>query len=121
MSKQDRMIFDSLEIWYYLLEKELKSAESIFRKYPSTALSQETSLLHFPFGTWLYMAKGPKIARSHFASVIDTPYPPTTALPSHFLTGRIDDQKGWIERAFWWEKKELYRQLELFRSAVKKR
>lgn len=121
MSKSDRMLFDSFEVWFHLLSKDLKAAETIFRKYPSSALSQETSVFHFPFGTWLYMAKSPKMAKAHFASVLDTPYPPTTALPSYFLAGRIDDEKGWIERAFPWEKKELYRQLELFRSAVKKR
>ncbi len=120
MNPQDRMIFDSLEIWFHLLNQNTKEAENIFRKYPSSALSQETSLLHFPFGTWLFMAKGPKFAKSHFTSIIDTPYPPTTALPSLFLAGRIDDQKGWIERAFWWEKKELFRQLELFKNAVKR-
>lgn len=121
LNKQDRMLFDSLEIWMHLLGKNVKAAENIFRKYPSSILAQETSVFHFPFGTWLYMAKSPKIAKMHFASVLDIPYPPTTALPSYFLAGRIDDEKGWIERAFWWEKKELYRQLELFRNAVKKK
>ena len=84
----------------------------------SSTLSQEISPLHFPYGTWLYIKEGPKSAMAHFGSVLDTPYPPTAALPSHFLAGRIDEKKGWIQRAFWWEKKELNRQLDLFHRVI---
>lgn len=112
--------FDALEIWSYLLQHKLSEASVIFRKYSPEALIQETSPLHFVYGTWIYMTQGPKVAFLHFASVLDTPYPSTTALPSHFLTARINEKKGWIERAFWWEKKELYRQIELFYKAVGK-
>lgn len=120
MEKQEKILFDSLEIWHYLLQKQLKNAEAILRKYPSTLLTQETCPLHFPFGTWLYMAKGPKMAKAHFSAVLDTPYPPTPALPSYFLSERMNEKKGWMQHAFWWEKKELYRQLELFHAAVGK-
>jgi len=120
MQKADRVLFDALEIWFHLLHKQLKMAENILRTNPSIFLTQDTSPLHFPFGTWLYLAKGPKAAKKHFASALETPYPPTTALPSLFLSEQIDDKQGWIERALWWEKKELYRQLELFKSAIGK-
>ena len=120
MPKADRILFDSYEIWSHLLQKQPKKAEAIFRKYPSTIITQENSPLHFAFGTWLYLVKGPKLAKVHFKAVLETPYPTTAALPSHFLSGRIDEEKGWIETAFFWEKKELYRQLELFQAVVKK-
>lgn len=120
MSKEDRILFDSFELWYHLLQKQLKNAEAIFRKYPSTLLTQENSPLHFPFGTWLYLVKGPRMAKSHFSSVLDTPFPPTAALPSHFMSDRIDEKKDWMKQAFWWEKKELHRLLELFHSVVGK-
>lgn len=118
--QREKLSFDALEAWSYLLRKKLPEAEAIFRRAPASALSQEISPLHFPYGTWLYLKEGPTAAASHFGAVLDTPYPPTPALPSHFLAGRIDDKKGWIERAFWWEKKELYRQLELFYRTVGK-
>lgn len=120
MPRDDRILFDSLKVWYYLLQKEPKKAESIFRKYPSTLLTTESSFLHFPFGAWLYITKGQKLAKTHFSSLLDSPYPPTPALPSYFLSKRIDDKKGWIEGAFWWEKKELSRQLDLFYKAIKR-
>ncbi|HSX14145.1 MAG TPA: protein kinase [Chlamydiales bacterium] len=120
MMKEDRILFDSFELWYHLLQKQIKNAEMIFRKYPSTLLTQENSPLHFPFGTWLYLVKGPKMAKAHFSAVLDTPFPPTAALPSHFMSDRIDEKKGWMNQAFWWEKKELHRLLELFHSVVGK-
>ncbi len=116
-----KSLFDAIELWRCLLMKDFRQAAKIFNKYPSGAVAQETSPLHFPFGAWVYLREGSKAAAAHFAAVLDTPYPPTAALPSHFLAGRIDEKKGWIERAFWWEKNELHRQLDLFYKAVGKR
>jgi len=117
LARPQRLSFDSLEVWRCLLTKNFNRAALIFGKYPSTALAQENSPLHFPYGAWLYLKEGPKAAALHFNALLDAPYPPTTALPSYFLAGRIDEKKGWIERAFFWEKKELYRQLDLFHRA----
>ncbi len=120
LPKEERLYFDVLEIWRLLLLKKLNEASEIFQKYPED-LRQETSPLHFPYGTYLYLKEGSETAMRHFALALETPYPPTTALPSHFLSGRINDKKGWIERAFWWEKKELHRQIELFYRCVGKK
>ncbi|MBM3183931.1 MAG: hypothetical protein FJZ64_01325 [Chlamydiae bacterium] len=85
------------------------------KRYSPSQISQEISPLHFPYGTWIYLTEGPKTAMAYFNSVIETPHPPTTALPSYFLTGRIDQKK---EKTFWWEKQELSRQLDLFDQAT---
>lgn len=107
----------SLTVWNLLLQNKLAEAKAMFDKFPE-ALQQETTPLHFPYGTYLYMTEGQEAATRHFASVLENPYPPTTALPSLFLTNRL---KGWMERAFWWEKKELHRQIELFYRCVGKK
>lgn len=120
MAPIEKASFDAIEAWVYLLQKKLPEASVLFSKYPTAALVQESSPLHFVYGTWIYMTQGPKAAFAHFSSVLDTPYPPTTALPSHFLTGRINEKQGWIERAFTWEKQELHNQLELFYKAIGK-
>ncbi|MDE3046333.1 MAG: protein kinase [Verrucomicrobiota bacterium] len=111
---------DALELWSLLLDKKWDAAKTLIAKFSPDALTQENSPLHFPYGCWLYAVQGPTPALAHFGGVLDTPYPSTTALPSYFLTGRIDDKKGWIERAFWWEKKELYRQIDLFYKIIGK-
>jgi len=117
MPKSEKIHFDALEIWSCLAQDQLVAAEEIFKKYQPSAINQESSPLHFPYGTWLYLSKGVDAAMRHFA-VLETPYPSTTALPSHFLAHRLDEKKGWIDRAFWWEKKELHRQIDLFYRCV---
>ncbi len=107
----------ALVVWNALLSKKLTEAKAIFDQFPK-AITQETSPLHFPYGTYLYMTQGKAAAMRHFNAVLDTPYPPTTALPSLFLTSRL---RTWIEHAFWWEKKELHRQIELFYRCVGKK
>ncbi len=113
--------FEALEVWRRLLKKDLKAAKHLFVKYPTSTLTQESSPLYFPFGTLMHLQEGPKIAGAFFAAVLDTPYPPTPALPCYRLIGRIQEKKGWIEKAFPWEKKELNRQLDLFYRAVGKK
>jgi serine/threonine-protein kinase len=106
---------DALIVWRALLQKKTNLAEEIFKKYDVT---QENSPLHFPYGAWAYMTQGVDAAMKHFSFALETPHPTTAALPSHFLMGRIDENQGWIERAFYWEKKELHRQIELFYRCV---
>lgn len=107
----------TLVVWNSLLNKKLSDAKAVFDKFPE-AILQETSPLHFPYGTYLYMTQGKTAAMRHFNTVLETRYPPTTALPSLFLTGRLE---GWMDHAFWWEKKELHRQIELFYRCVGKK
>jgi serine/threonine-protein kinase len=113
--------FTALELWSLLLEKKWDEAEALIKKLKKNSFTEENSPLHFPYGCWLYIREGQNVALSHFSGALDTPYPATPALPSHFLTGRINEKEGWIERAFWWEKKELYRQIDLFYKIIGKK
>lgn len=103
-----------LVVWSSLLNKKLDDAKALFDKFPDE-IHQDTSPLHFPYATYLYMTEGKKSAMKHMGEVLETPYPPTTALPSLFLTNRLD---GWMDHAFWWEKKELHRQIDLFYRCI---
>lgn len=107
----------TLVVWNALINKKLSEAKAVFDKFPE-AILQDTSPLHFPYGAYLFITEGREAAFRHFGSVLETPYPPTTALPSLFLTNRLE---GWLEHAFWWEKKELHRQIELFYRCVGKK
>jgi len=119
--KKERLSIDANLAWLYLLERNWDAAGALFKGYKNKDLLQEQSPLHFPYGCWLYATKGKASAQAHFANILDTPYPSTSALPSHFLLGRIDGKKGWIDRAFWWEKKELHRQLGFFYQVIGKK
>ena len=122
LAKSSVRIFLMLGIFAPLLflEKDWKKAHQLIDRVSLQAVQQEGSPLHFPYGCLLYAVEGPKIALAHFSGVMETPYPPTTALPSYFVCGKIDEKKGWIKRAFWWEKKELYRQIDLFYKIIGK-
>ncbi|MDE3055472.1 MAG: protein kinase [Verrucomicrobiota bacterium] len=118
LRSKERLRFDALLAWAYLLQKKMGAAEALFRKAPLAAIMQESSPLHFPYGTWLYLEKGPAVAMAHFGASLETSYPHTSALPSLFLAGKLGGKKGWSERAFWWEKRELAHQLELFSTVT---
>lgn len=113
--------FDALEVWCHLLMQRPSLAGAVLRKYGAETLLQETSPLYLPYGTWLHMTKGPKAGLHHFSALVDTPSPPTPALAAYFLSGRIDDKSDWAAQAFWWEKRELQRQLELFYRTIGKK
>ena len=119
ISKDGKLPFDALELWSYLLLGKTNDASAIFKKYPRSSFNLEDSPLHFAYGTWLYMTKGSGAASLYFGSTLETPHPPTTILPSYFLAERLDD--AWMEDAFWWEKKELHRQIDLFYKCVGKK
>ncbi len=119
LSKEEKLPFDALEIWCDLLTGKTAEAGAMFKKFPRASFNLEDSPLHFAYGTWLYMTKGPETASLYFNSTLETPYPPTTILPSHFLADRIGEH--WIKEAFWWEKKELHRQIDLFYKCVGKK
>lgn len=114
LSPQERLLIDVPHVWALLLEKEWERAEEILKQYPLETLNQESSPLHFLFGCWLLATEGKEIALIHFSGVQERAYPPTWSLLSHYLLGKIDLKKGWITKAFFWEKIELFRQLILF-------
>jgi serine/threonine-protein kinase len=102
------------QIWAFLLEKNWHAAGEILHTYPIEFLSQETSILHFLYGCWLYVTEGKEIAEIHFNSILDVPYPRTWTLFSHYIKGKVPEDQGWIKKAFLWEKRQLYKQLSLF-------
>jgi serine/threonine-protein kinase len=70
----------TLVVWNALTSEKLSEAKAVFDKFPE-AISQDTSPLHFPYGAYLFLTEGREAAFRHFGSVLETPYPPTTALP----------------------------------------
>ncbi len=113
----ERLFFDSLHIWYLLLQKEWEQAKEVFLSYSPTILNDENAPLHSLYGIWLYCREGKEAATLHFAKVLDTPYPRSTSLLSHFLLKKISLKK-WGKEAFFWEKRLLFRHLALFYHSI---
>jgi eukaryotic-like serine/threonine-protein kinase len=96
--------FKVLHIWALLQAKEFSRAKELLTPDEST---------DFLEGCRLAGTQTKKRAIEHF-STSDLIYPPISRLLGDFLTGAIDLRKGWGEAAFFWEKKQLLRQLTLF-------
>lgn len=111
---------DVLKLWALLQSKQWKEAGIIFEKYPHEQLSQETSPLFPLYGCYLWATQGETKAREHFSLISETLYPRTPSLLGHFILGRIDFKKGWIQKALLWEKMQLLRQLILFYQCLDK-
>lgn len=105
---------DSYRIWAYLLEKNWDKAGELLHQYSIEVLHKETSILHFLYGCWLHGAEGNDIAYVHFFGMLDVPYPRSWALFGHFLKNGFEQIPSWSEKAFLWEKKQLYRQAVLY-------
>lgn len=101
-------------IWNALQQESWKEAGDRLQNYPIESLSQDTSIIHMLYGCWLMATEGKEIASIHFSGLLDIPYPRTWSLLGYFLKGKIDKESGWQEKAFLWERRQLYRQLSLY-------
>lgn len=108
-----RLRFHQRQIWALLLDKNWVQAGDIFYTYPVELLNKESTFLHFLYGCWLHATEGREMAKIHFTGLLHVSYPRSWTLAGHEL---IDDliQNDWIEKAFLWEKRALYRQLSLY-------
>lgn len=104
---------DCCKIWAALMEKKWAEAEALLHHYSLEQLTQETSSLHFLYGCWLYVTEGKEIASIHFSSILEVTYPRSWTLFSHFIYSKSEEQL-WLQKAFLWEKRLLYRQYTLF-------
>lgn len=114
LSASDQLRFNAYRIWAFLLENEWAEAGKILQEHPLGLINQESTLLHFLYGCWLYATEGKEIAHIHFAGILNVAFPRTWALAAHYLNANGHDNKVWLEQAFLWEKRQLYRQLALY-------
>jgi len=113
---------DALHIMYCLKEEKLKEAGQLIESYPSEILHDEYSPLFIPMGCYLLCTETREIALSHFAGSIDLPYPPTSMLLGNYLLHKIHEKSTWMkEKALFWEKMTLWRQLALYYHCMHER
>jgi eukaryotic-like serine/threonine-protein kinase len=115
LSKEALLQVNCCRIWACLLEKNWEAAHAILSQYPLEELAHDTSLLYFLYGCWLYVTEGLEIASIHFLGALEVAHPRTWMLFSHFYNKRIDiSNTNWFQKAFFWEKRQLFLQLMLF-------
>lgn len=101
----------------YLATQNLEHAAELIHLYPVDLLSKESCILHPLYGVWLAVSEGDEIARIHFNSVIDAGFPRSPSLLSHFIKSDLGLEGKWMDRAFLWERRQLYRQLSIYHAA----
>lgn len=99
-------------IWAYLLDRNWKCAENILYAYPLEMINIESSLLYFLYGCWLQGTEETDVSTVHFSGILPTSYPRSCTLAAHYIANILNP--SWSERAFLWEKRQLYRQLTLY-------
>lgn len=113
-SQEATLLIDAVRIAAYLLQNKWQTAGDLLHNYSLELLNQETTLLHFLYGCWLFATEGIEIATIHFLGSLDVAYPRSWALYSHLFNGHIKEGQGWFPKAFLWEKRQLYSQVSLF-------
>lgn len=114
IAPKDRILLQCYQIWAELQEGNWMAANDYLQHFPVASLSEDGTPLHFLYGCWLNASEGHEIAEIHYSGVLDTPYPHTWALTSHFLTSKMGARERWLSKAFMWEKRQLYHQLSLY-------
>jgi len=106
--------FHCRQIWADLLNSEWESARQLLHQYPLTLLTKENAPLFILYGCWLAATENNEITAAHFSGILDISYPRTWNLLSYFLNRKISIEGKWSESAFMWEKRQLFRQLQLY-------
>lgn len=108
-----RLRLNVRSIWAYLLEKDWRQAGKTMDTYPLELLNKGSTPLHFLYGCWLQGTEGREMAMIHFNGLFHVPFPRSWTLANHELLGDLN-QHGWFDKAYLWEKRQLYRQLALY-------
>ncbi|MCB1114534.1 MAG: protein kinase [Chlamydiia bacterium] len=114
---EEALVYRILRIQAWLLKNDTKEAEKELLAFPLEWHTQETSLLPFLYGCWLYLTEGKELAWIHFSGMMETAFPRTWALGSLSLIDKLPP--NWKKRAFEWEKEALYAQLQFFKEIEK--
>lgn len=102
----------------YLAENNWSKAHDLLQQYPVEVLNQESHPLHFLYGIWLYLTEGKDIAQIHFSGVLEISFPRTWTLFSHLMNAQIDENHAWLDKAFLWEKRQLFSQAAFFYHCI---
>ncbi len=112
------LTLDCALIWTALIAGEFSEAARLFSRYPLELLNQESTALHSLYGCWLLLTEGREIADIHFHGAIETLYPRSWSLLSHYLNGQVKEESSWFKHSLLWERRQLWRQLSLFYQAT---
>ena len=90
----------SLFFWQALAKEDWKESKKIVDSIPIETLTNEKNPFFFLYGCYLGHTEGEQAAIDHLTNISEEPFPPLATIFSHYLLGRIDLKKGWIDKRF---------------------
>ena len=108
LNSHQRLQLNCYCIWAHLLNSNWEEAGNRLHEYPLELLNKEATMLHFLYGCWLCVTESQEIGTIHFYGTLETPYPRTWNLLSHYIMGKISEKHKWYQKAFLWEKRQLF-------------
>ncbi len=114
LQTESKLPEEPIKLWEAIHEKKWEEAKKILGALSKERIVSESDPNFFLYGCYLAKVKGEKAALKHLTTISEKAFPPTSSLLSHYLMGRINLKKGWIEGAFFWEKLKLLQQIELY-------
>jgi serine/threonine-protein kinase len=114
--KETKILLDGIFVRAYFMENNIKQVSKILNKYPLENINEENSPLHFLYGLWLYKTEKKEIAETYFSGLLDTAYPFSFAISSHFIANK---NKSFLKKAFHYEKRRLLKDLLLYHFIIK--
>lgn len=118
LTETQSMELDIYKIWVSLLKKEWEQAGKILMNYPIELLNHEINLLYFLYGCWLSATEGHEVGKTHFSGILEVSHPRTWTLAAHFIRNSEEKNQRWLQSAFLYEKRALYRQLTLYFTCI---
>lgn len=109
---------ECLRVWALLQEQKFELSQTIFDNLSSYDINQADSLLNFLYGCQLAGNKDTDLAMLHFSNCPDRAHPKSFNLGSYHISGKLQRNKKWADRAFFWEKRALFRELYLYHSCI---
>jgi len=109
-----------LKLSLALYASDWDTAKKLISEVPKKSLEDESDPFFYLYGCYLAHTEGEETALAHLTNISEKAHPPIPSLLSHFLIGRIELERGWIEEAFLWEKLSLYEQLQLYSHCLRK-
>jgi eukaryotic-like serine/threonine-protein kinase len=98
------------KIWIYLSQGKLEEAEEFFKQVSNEVIYRQDSLLFFLYGCWLFSVGDHEGGEVHFSEILKTSTPPSELLFTNYLHCTENKHSEFIDKLFYWEKKQLYRQ-----------
>ncbi|SCA58427.1 Serine/threonine-protein kinase PknD [Chlamydiales bacterium SCGC AB-751-O23] len=119
LNSNDKMRLECLRIWAFMQEGKFNYSQNILDGFSSYETNKSESTLNFLHACQLANNGDEDLAMLHFSNTSDRTNPNSFSLGGYYISSKLQRNKHWHERAFFWEKRALFQQLSLYYTCIK--